>query len=110
MSKEIETKDQRSSKEVGARLRKLRKEETVLTCDGLAQELNVAESLIQKVETGKNALSRDLAIEYHDYFGVSLDYLFLGVESDQISDFLGIFREFPREKKIEVMKQEMDFF
>ena len=109
MSKEIKLKDQRSNEEIGKRLRKLRKERSNFTCQGLAVEFNCADSLVQKIETGKNALSREMAIKYYDYFGISLDYIFFGTEPDKISDFLGIFQELSEAEKKEIVKEMISF-
>lgn len=61
----------------GARIRELRKENK-LTQEKLAEELNITDSHLRRIESGTRTGSIDLLIDIAAYFEVSMDYLLLG--------------------------------
>lgn len=66
-------------KETGKRIQNLRKQKN-MTQEQLADQLNISVSNLGKIETGRSGASIDLLIEMAFFFGVSLDYMFLGRE------------------------------
>ena len=64
--------------EYGKRIRLLR-EQTGMTQERLAEELNISDVHLRRLESGRSAGSVELVIEIAAYFDVSLDYLLLGV-------------------------------
>lgn len=62
----------------GKRIRLLR-EQTGMTQERLAEELNISDVHLRRLESGRSAGSVELVIEIAAYFDVSLDYLLLGV-------------------------------
>ena len=63
--------------EVGARVKFLRKKLN-MSQERLAEELNCSPNAICKIERGNQALTIDYGFLYADYFGVSLDYIYMG--------------------------------
>ena len=61
----------------GARIRELRKGNK-LTQEKLAEELNITDSHLRRIESGTRTGSIDLLIDIAAYFEVSMDYLLLG--------------------------------
>lgn len=60
---------------IGDRLRALRKENN-LTQIQMAEILNVQQSRINRYETGASTPPAETFIQYADFFGVSMDYLY----------------------------------
>ena len=58
----------------GSRIRSLRKKRG-LTQEQLAEKMNVSTPYIAKIETGKQTGPVELAVEFAEFFEVSLDYL-----------------------------------
>lgn len=67
-------------KEVGDRIRRLRKEQG-MTQAQLAAKLNIGDRHLRKIEAGEKGPSIDILIEIATLFGVSLDYIILGKQS-----------------------------
>lgn len=61
----------------GSRIRSLRKNRG-LTQEQLAEKLNVSTPYIAKIENGKQTGPVELAVQFSDFFEVSLDYLLVG--------------------------------
>ena len=61
----------------GSRIRSLRKNRG-LTQEQLAEKLNVSTPYIAKIENGKQTGPVELAIQFSEFFEVSLDYLLVG--------------------------------
>lgn len=61
----------------GSRIRSLRKNRG-LTQEQLAEKLNVSTPYIAKIENGKQAGPVELAVQFSEFFEVSLDYLLVG--------------------------------
>ena len=61
----------------GSRIRSLRKKRG-LTQEQLAEKMNVSTPYIAKIETGKQTGPVELAVEFAEFFEVSLDYLLAG--------------------------------
>ena len=61
----------------GSRIRSLRKNRG-LTQEQLAEKMNVSTPYIAKIENGKQTGPVELAVEFAEFFGVSLDYLLVG--------------------------------
>ena len=74
------------AKEVGMRIKNLRKQKG-MTQDELAAVFKTESSAICKIETGKQTMSIDYAVDIAAYFEVSIDYLINGyaVVDDEIS-------------------------
>ena len=70
------------TKEFGSRLKELRLTRG-LTQEALAEALRISLDYICRVERGSRSCSIDLMIDIAAFFGVSLDYLILGKETDQ---------------------------
>lgn len=66
--------------EIGNRIRRLRKDHG-MTQAQLATELNVGDRHLRKIEVGEKGPSIDILIEIATLFGVSLDYIILGKQS-----------------------------
>ena len=64
-------------KACGARIRELRIKNG-LTQETLAEDLNITDVHLRRIESGVRGGSIELLIEFADYFHVSLDYLNLG--------------------------------
>lgn len=64
-------------KACGARVRELRMKNG-LTQETLAEDLNITDVHLRRIESGVRGGSIELLIEFADYFHVSLDYLILG--------------------------------
>ena len=64
-------------KACGARIRELRMKNG-LTQETLAEDLNITDVHLRRIESGVRGGSIELLIEFADYFHVSLDYLILG--------------------------------
>lgn len=61
----------------GSRIRILRKRRG-LTQEQLAEKMNVSTPYIAKIENGKQTGPIELAVEFSEFFDVSLDYLLIG--------------------------------
>ena len=61
----------------GSRIRNLRKNRG-LTQEQLAEKMNVSTPYIAKIENGKQTGPVELAVEFAEFFAVSLDYLLMG--------------------------------
>jgi transcriptional regulator with XRE-family HTH domain len=66
-----------NAKEIGQRIKKLRKERK-LTQEELAAELGVSTNSIARIEVGIRVPSIDMFVDLAAFFGASLDYLILG--------------------------------
>lgn len=66
-----------NAEEIGKRIKALRKEKK-MTQLKLAEELNITDNFIAKIEGGSKNPSIDLFIQMSEFFGVSLDFLILG--------------------------------
>lgn len=66
-----------SSKEYGKRVRALRKDMNK-TQEQMANDLQITDIHLRRIETGKSVGSVDLVIELSAYLGVTIDYLLLG--------------------------------
>lgn len=71
-------------KEIGKRLKDLRKERK-LSQDKLADKLDVNHKSISSYETGKTEIPLRLLYRYVKIFGVSADYILFGNDSGVIS-------------------------
>jgi transcriptional regulator with XRE-family HTH domain len=67
---------------VGERLKKLRKEHK-LNLKELGEKLSMTESGVSAMERGVSTITSETAIKISKIFNVSLDYLYLGKESEQ---------------------------
>ena len=65
--------------DIGQRIMDLRKKRG-MTQEHLAEVLGTTRQAVSKWESGKSAPDLDYAIAMGKYFGVSMDYLLLGVE------------------------------
>ena len=94
------------SKEVGKRIKELRKQKG-MTQDELADVFKTESSSLCKIEKGSHTMSIDYLISFADYFGVSTDYLLNGesVVDDEISK---AFAKLPMYKKEMVKKLILD--
>lgn len=66
-----------SRDDYGSRIRNLRKIRG-LTQEQLAEKMNVSTPYIAKIENGKQTGPVELAVEFSEFFEVSLDYLLVG--------------------------------
>lgn len=66
--------------ESGFRIQKLRKQHG-LTQEQLAEQVHITSNNLGRLERGTQGVSVDLLIELAVYFGVTLDYIVLGRES-----------------------------
>jgi transcriptional regulator with XRE-family HTH domain len=74
-------------KECGKRIQQFRKERG-LTQEQLAEKLNVSENTIAKIESGLRRPSIDFLLELSDFFGVSTNYLVLGIHPEDMGGSL----------------------
>ena len=81
----------------GARIRELRKGNK-LTQERLAEELNITDSHLRRIESGTRTGSIDLLIDIAAYFEVSMDYLLLG-KVDQSGKVRAELREVQKQLK-----------
>lgn len=65
---------------IGNRIRRLRKDQGTTQAQ-LAAELNIGDRHLRKIEAGEKGPSIDILIEIATLFGVSLDYIILGKQS-----------------------------
>ena len=81
-------------KACGARIRDLRMKNG-LTQETLAEDLNITDVHLRRIESGVRGGSIELLIELADYFHVSLDYLILGRggRTDEAKEELNRIRE-----------------
>ena len=70
-------------KECGKRIQQLRKERG-LTQEQLAEKLNVSQNTIAKIESGLRRPSIDFLLELSEFFGVSTNYLVLGIQPEDM--------------------------
>ncbi len=61
----------------GSRIRSLRKKRG-FTQEQLAEKMNVSTPYIAKIENGKQTGPVELAVEFAEFFEISLDYLLVG--------------------------------
>ena len=89
-------------KEVGKRIKVLRKEQT-LTQENLSESLGFEASTICKFETGSQSLSIEYAFLIADYFGVTINYLLCGDQlvDDEVTDK---YNKVPEEEKAKAKK------
>lgn len=92
-----------NQKEIGHRIRSLRKENR-LSQEELANKLNVNTDHVGRVETGNRGMSIDLLVEISKYFAVSTDYILFGQmqNTDEIKEIISfmIFRLKEIERKL----------
>lgn len=65
----------------GARIRQLRMKHGY-TQEELAEELNIDQSFLSRIESGRKGCSVDMFIQLSEYFHVSLDVLILGSDTE----------------------------
>lgn len=70
-------------KKSGERIRQLRKAKG-LTQEQLAIKLDIGDRYLRKIETGEKVPSIDILIEISSLFEVSLDYIIIGKQSQDI--------------------------
>ena len=92
----------------GARIRELRKGNK-LTQEKLAEELNITDSHLRRIESGTRTGSIDLLIDIAAYFEVSMDYLLLG-KVDQSGKARAELREVQKQIRSLVQTHENDDF
>ena len=68
-------------KQSGDRIRQLRIQNGY-TQEGLAEKLNIDQSFLSRVESGRKGCSVDLFVQLSECFHVSLDVLILGSKSE----------------------------
>ena len=66
-------------KEMGARIREMRKE-VGATIDGVAKDLHISSHYLSSVERGIRGLSQENLVAFSDYFHCTTDFLLTGVE------------------------------
>ena len=71
------------AKECGKRIQQLRQERN-LSQEQLAEKLNVSQNTIAKIECGLRRPSIDFLIELAEFFETSTDYIWLGVQAEDI--------------------------
>ena len=71
-----------SAKEVGARIRSLRKAHHD-SQEKLAQTLNVSRELISKIESGRQFPSALILARLSELYGVSTDYILFGINREK---------------------------
>lgn len=71
------------AKECGKRIQRLRQERN-LSQEQLAEKLNVSQNTIAKIECGLRRPSIDFLIELAEFFETSTDYIWLGVQAEDI--------------------------
>ena len=78
-----------NQKEIGQRIRSLRKE-TGLSQEELANKLNINTDHLGRLETGKRGMSIDLLTEISKYFAVPTDYILFGEKqnTDEIKEII----------------------
>ena len=78
-----------NQKEIGQRIRSLRKE-TGLSQEELANKLNINTDHLGRLETGKRGMSIDLLTEISKYFAVPTDYILFGKKqnTDEIKEII----------------------
>ena len=72
---------------IGEFLRELRKGKG-LTQEQLAEKLNVSQNTIAKIESGLRRPSIDFLLELSEFFGVSTNYLVLGIHPEDMGGSL----------------------
>ena len=65
---------------IGNRIQQLRKDQG-MTQAQLAAKLNIGDRHLRRIETGEKGPSIDIMIEIATLFGVSLDYIIMGKQS-----------------------------
>lgn len=80
-----------NQKEIGQRIRSLRKENR-LSQEELANKLNVNTDHLGRLETGNRGMSIDLLAEISKYFAVSTDYILFGERqnTDEIKEIISL--------------------
>lgn len=74
-------------KECGKRIQQFRKERG-LTQEQLAEKLNVSQNTIAKIESGLRRPSIDFLLDLSEFFGVSTNYLVLGIHPEDMGGSL----------------------
>ena len=69
-------------KECGKRIQQVRIQKGY-TQEGLAGKLNIGQSFLSRVESGRKGCSVDLLVQLSELFHVSLDVLILGQEAEK---------------------------
>ena len=66
-----------------------------LTQEKLAEDMNITDVHLRRLESGIRAGSIELLIEFAEYFHVSLDYLILGKggRTDEVREELNVLKE-----------------
>lgn len=82
----------------GARIKELRLKNG-LTQEKLAEDMNITDVHLRRLENGTRAGSIELLIELAQYFHVSLDYLILGRES----------RADEAKKELSALKEQVEY-
>lgn len=67
---------------IGNRIQQLRKDQGITQAQ-LAMKLNIGERHLRKIETGEKGPSIDILIDLAALFGVSLDYIIMGKQSQR---------------------------
>ena len=78
----------------GARIKGLRLKNG-LTQEKLAEDMNITDVHLRRLESGIRAGSIELLIEFAEYFHVSLDYLILGKggRTDEVREELNVLKK-----------------
>ena len=96
-----------SNKEIGARIRNIRKE-CGLTQDRFAEKFHVTQQPLSRYESGKIAVPNDTLEDIAKETGISVGY-FLGVDSVRFSDDELLLVEFYRRSDDRLRKKILDF-
>ena len=75
-------------KEMGLRIRKMRKE-TGATIDDIAEALDISPGYLSTIERGKRGLSPEGLVVFSDYFHCTADFLLTGEEKFPQVELLG---------------------
>ena len=78
-----------NQKEIGQRIRVLRKEKRLSQLD-LANRLDINMDHLSRIENGNKGMSLDLLTEFSKYFSVSTDYILFGNKqnSEEIKEII----------------------
>jgi transcriptional regulator with XRE-family HTH domain len=89
-------------KTIGERMKELRMNKG-MTNGQLANRLGCSRNTITNYETGQTPPSLEIIQEYHQFFGVSYEYLIDGKEYSN-EDFVNEFEKLPRRKQKFIME------
>ena len=80
-----------NQKEIGQRIRVLRKEKRLSQLE-LANKLNINVDHLSRIENGNKGMSLDLLTEFSKYFSVSTDYILFGnnQNTEEIKEMIAI--------------------